>query len=171
MGRDLANVQEKISLNKDLDLPTQHQLLAQFRCDEISTVFFILSNKEIYRDFKDSITAFSRDQDHLSEGSIGISLHKICTNSLGEYNNTASRYHSETYKKILAELIHKLLSDCSSVINARLRKMIKSHVYRLEAAFKKDFSKKHNLFSTRSSQLIFNYKKELSDSLDCTIIS
>lgn len=29
-------LQEKVQSNKDLDLPTQQELLAQFRCDEIS---------------------------------------------------------------------------------------------------------------------------------------
>lgn len=30
--------QEQVQSNKDLDLPTQQELLAQFRCDEIATV-------------------------------------------------------------------------------------------------------------------------------------
>lgn len=30
-------MQEQVQTNKDLDLPTQQELLAQFRCDEIST--------------------------------------------------------------------------------------------------------------------------------------
>ena len=30
-------LQEQVQTNKDLDLPTQQELLAQFRCDEIST--------------------------------------------------------------------------------------------------------------------------------------
>jgi hypothetical protein len=29
-------IQEQVQTNKDLDLPTQQELLAQFRCDEIS---------------------------------------------------------------------------------------------------------------------------------------
>jgi len=32
------NFQEQVQTNKDLDLPTQQELLAQFRCDEISSV-------------------------------------------------------------------------------------------------------------------------------------
>lgn len=30
------NMQEQVQTNKDLDLPTQQELLAQFRCDEIA---------------------------------------------------------------------------------------------------------------------------------------
>jgi len=33
----LAISQDQVQSNKDLDLPTQQELLAQFRCDEIST--------------------------------------------------------------------------------------------------------------------------------------
>jgi hypothetical protein len=31
-------LQHQVQTNKDLDLPTQQELLAQFRCDEISSV-------------------------------------------------------------------------------------------------------------------------------------
>lgn len=34
----LTQKQEQVSSNKDLDLPTQQELLAQFRCDEIAKV-------------------------------------------------------------------------------------------------------------------------------------
>jgi hypothetical protein len=34
----IINLQEQVQSNKDLDLPTQQELLAQFRCDEIATV-------------------------------------------------------------------------------------------------------------------------------------
>lgn len=33
-----VSLQEQVQTNKDLDLPTQQELLAQFRCDEISAV-------------------------------------------------------------------------------------------------------------------------------------
>ena len=33
-----CRLKEKVQTNKDLDLPTQQELLAQFRCDEISAV-------------------------------------------------------------------------------------------------------------------------------------
>ena len=36
-----CNIWERIIANRDLDLPTQQQLLAQFRCDEISDSIFL----------------------------------------------------------------------------------------------------------------------------------
>ena len=35
------NIWDKIITNRDLDLPSQQQLLAQFRCDEISDSIFL----------------------------------------------------------------------------------------------------------------------------------
>lgn len=37
VGINLNSRQEQVQTNKDLDLPTQQELLAQFRCDEISS--------------------------------------------------------------------------------------------------------------------------------------
>jgi hypothetical protein len=37
-GGKLNSFQEQVQTNKDLDLPTQQELLAQFRCDEIASV-------------------------------------------------------------------------------------------------------------------------------------
>lgn len=33
-----SSIWDKVLTNKDLDLPTQQELLAQYRCDEISNV-------------------------------------------------------------------------------------------------------------------------------------
>lgn len=33
-----SNIWDKVLTNKDLDLPTQQELLAQYRCDEIANV-------------------------------------------------------------------------------------------------------------------------------------
>jgi len=38
--------QEQVQTNKDLDLPTQQELLAQFRCDEISTAALVEFNEQ-----------------------------------------------------------------------------------------------------------------------------
>ena len=42
----LKRVQEQVQSNKDLDLPTQQELLAQFRCDEIASVALAEFNEQ-----------------------------------------------------------------------------------------------------------------------------
>lgn len=46
----LMSIWEKIISNKDLDLPNQQQLLAQYRCDEIAaTIYESLSSNVIFK--------------------------------------------------------------------------------------------------------------------------
>lgn len=48
----MEGIWEQVLTNKDLDLPTQQELLAQFRCDEIaaaSTEVFLASSKAVRR--------------------------------------------------------------------------------------------------------------------------
>ena len=46
MGVDHYESQEQVQTNKDLDLPTQQELLAQFRCDEISAAALLEFNEQ-----------------------------------------------------------------------------------------------------------------------------
>jgi hypothetical protein len=41
-----CRLKEKVQTNKNLDLPTQQELLAQFRCDEISAVVLSEFNEQ-----------------------------------------------------------------------------------------------------------------------------
>lgn len=50
----LLGLQEAVVSNKDLDLPTQQELLAQFRCDEIASTAFTL--------FAEAIKSFPASQ-------------------------------------------------------------------------------------------------------------
>lgn len=44
-----CRLKEKVQTNKDLDLPTQQELLAQFRCDEMSAVVLSEFNEQAKR--------------------------------------------------------------------------------------------------------------------------
>lgn len=51
-----AAIWEKIMTNKDLDLPTQQELLAQFRCEEIANAAFMVFKDQI-KEFRHPIEA------------------------------------------------------------------------------------------------------------------
>ena len=46
ISTDAVTIQEQVQTNKDLDLPTQQELLAQFRCDEISAAALAEFNEQ-----------------------------------------------------------------------------------------------------------------------------
>ena len=43
----MAGIWEQVLANKDLDLPTQQELLAQFRCDEIASAALVVFGEAI----------------------------------------------------------------------------------------------------------------------------
>jgi hypothetical protein len=49
MAITLRGSQEAVVSNKDLDLPTQQELLAQFRCDEIASASFDLFSESVQK--------------------------------------------------------------------------------------------------------------------------
>lgn len=79
-----GGIWEKIMTNKDLDLPTQQELLAQFRCDEIANAAFIVFTEAI-KEFRQPIEA-----GHLVNG-LGPKMKEIRDTAISKhcsYNTT-----------------------------------------------------------------------------------
>ncbi|KAG9201837.1 Dynamin-like GTPase that mediates homotypic ER fusion [Epicoccum nigrum] len=98
---------DQIVHNKDLDLPTQQELLAQFRCDEIA--------REVLVVFDDKITPLEDKQAEdarIGQPSIISDLGPIMNAARAlvfkNFDTNASRYHKGVYKRKLAELEGKV---------------------------------------------------------------
>jgi protein SEY1 len=105
-------VWEQIMTNKDLDLPTQQELLAQFRCLEIS--------RECMVAFDDIVVPLEGDQaDGVKDGqpiiikNLGQKLTTARTRLLEEFEGAASRYHKGVYQRQKEEL--------ETTVDARLK--------------------------------------------------
>jgi hypothetical protein len=103
---------EQIDNNKDLDLPTQQELLAQFRCDEIA--------KEVLALFDEVVLPLEHSQaDGIAAGKpiILLELGKMMVSArqtaLQGFEEEASRYHKGVYKRKQSEL--------ETVIDGRLK--------------------------------------------------
>lgn len=100
---------DQIVHNKDLDLPTQQELLAQFRCDEIS--------REVLVAFDEAITPLEEQQAESARsgrpivlpdlGKIGSSTREKCVKS---FETQASRYHKKVYSDKRADLEGRSIS-------------------------------------------------------------
>ncbi|KAF9426851.1 Dynamin-like GTPase that mediates homotypic ER fusion [Podila epigama] len=95
-----GGIWEKIMTNKDLDLPTQQELLAQFRCDEIATTAFNVFHESI-KIFRHPIEA-----GHIVED-LGPQMKEFRTIALSTFDKDASRYHGEVYKRKRVEMMTK----------------------------------------------------------------
>ncbi|KAF2861207.1 root hair defective 3 GTP-binding protein [Piedraia hortae CBS 480.64] len=98
---------EQIDSNKDLDLPTQQELLAQFRCDEIA--------KEVLVAFDAVIVPLEALQSQAIAagkpdviGELGKKMGTARAALMSAFEEAASRYHKAVYKRKLVELQDKV---------------------------------------------------------------
>ena len=101
------SVWEQIVNNKDLDLPTQQELLAQFRCDEIM--------REVLVGFDEAIAPFENKQAEGTRlgqpevlGGLGAAMRTARMKTAKNFEGDASRYHKGVYTRKRAELESKM---------------------------------------------------------------
>ncbi|KAJ1666874.1 Dynamin-like GTPase that mediates homotypic ER fusion [Coemansia sp. RSA 1813] len=99
---------EKVVSNKDLDLPTQQELLAQYRCDEIAATALI--------PFRECLEAM---RPRVEDGNIVDDLGKRVlaerASALDTFDVQAVRYHSEVYAKKRAAFVQTLDGELYSL--------------------------------------------------------
>ncbi|KZF20740.1 root hair defective 3 GTP-binding protein [Xylona heveae TC161] len=122
---------DQIVNNKDLDLPTQQELLAQFRCDEIS--------REVMVAFDVSITPFETKQADAArlgkqEALVGLgdAMRSSRMTAIKDFETEASRYHKGVYSLKRSELLEK--------IDTRLKLLFHGHLNALHKAGVDSFS-------------------------------
>ena len=120
-------VWEQIDSNKDLDLPTQQELLAQFRCDEIS--------KEVLVPFDEVITPLEEKQaTAISAGhpivlpALGKMMGAARQTILKSFEEEASRYHKAVYKRKQTELEAKIDGRLKTLFQGQLSAAHKSGI-------------------------------------------
>ncbi|KAK6330499.1 Dynamin-like GTPase that mediates homotypic ER fusion [Orbilia brochopaga] len=108
-----GNIWRMITENKDLDLPTQQELLAQYRCDEISTACVEL--------FDEIITPFeSALNQKVVQENLGPSMKQALDVAISKFTEEAGRYHKGVYKRKLEDLQKKLQARLMVLFVAQL---------------------------------------------------
>ncbi|KAK0448843.1 RHD3/Sey1 [Armillaria borealis] len=123
----MENIWEQVQTNKDLDLPTQQELLAQFRCDEISSVALAEFNEQS-KSQKRPIEIGKVVED------LGKMMRQWRTDALNRYDRDAYRYHQGVYQRKRADLASSLDSTLSPLFLGQLKNL---HKYCL-VSFKKE---------------------------------
>lgn len=88
---------DQIVANKDLDLPTQQVLLAQYRCDEIA-----LGAMEKFDDVVKPLEGMMRAESTIT--GLGEKMTSARSAVLREFEEQAQRYHRDTFTRKLEEL-------------------------------------------------------------------
>lgn len=128
---------DQIVNNKDLDLPTQQELLAQFRCDEIS--------KEVIAAFDIVIAPLEEKQVEATNlgkilvlAKLGVTGSGARENCMKAFQMQASRYHKKVYAEKRIELDNKVDARLKTLYQGQLAASHKAGV----AAFSEAVSNK-----------------------------
>lgn len=120
-------VWDQIVNNKDLDLPTQQELMAQFRCDEIS--------REVLIAFDEAIVPFENKQAEGIRlgnpqvlGGLGAVMRSARMKTVKNFEIEASRYHKGVYGRKRAELENKIDGRLKILFQGQLSAAHKSGV-------------------------------------------
>ncbi len=120
-------VWDQIVNNKDLDLPTQQELLAQFRCDEISREVLILFDATI-GPLEEQQAEASRIGKPLVLADLGETGKKTRERCVKAFETQASRYHKAVYARKRTELEGKIDQRLKTLYQGQLTAAHKSGV-------------------------------------------
>lgn len=120
-------VWDQIVNNKDLDLPTQQELLAQFRCDEIM--------REVMVGFDAAIAPFENKQAEGVRlgspeilGGLGAAMRTARMKTVKNFEVDASRYHKGVYSRKRTELEGKMDTRLKALFAGQLSAAHKSGI-------------------------------------------
>ncbi|KAI9354914.1 RHD3/Sey1 [Pilaira anomala] len=117
-----SSIWDKVLTNKDLDLPTQQQLLAQYRCDEISNAAFEVFNEKI-APFRSSILEKGQ-----VDSELGKTMKGIREEAIQSFDKSASRYDRGVYQKKRTEMFAKLNTQLGVYFFGQLNNLHKKAV-------------------------------------------
>ena len=123
--KNSSSAKATVKDNRDLDIPTQKEMLAMFRCDEISA--------EIFKKFTELVTPLRLT---LEKGVIvekfGATANKAYHGSLADYDQPASRYHPEVATKKRIVLESKLYGELHALFLKQLQILSKVSILKVE---------------------------------------
>ena len=120
-------VWDQIVSNKDLDLPTQQELLAQFRCDEIMRDVLVAFD-EVIAPFETRQAESARvGKTEILEG-LGPAMRSARMKTIKSFENDAGRYHKAVFKRKLGELEGKVDSRLRILFQGQLSAAHKTEI-------------------------------------------
>ncbi|CAO3654175.1 unnamed protein product [Mucor hiemalis] len=136
-----SNIWDKVLTNKDLDLPTQQELLAQYRCDEIANAAFEIFSKGL-SPFRQPILEKAQIIEDLGEKM--TELRKV---ALDSFDKNASRYHQGVYQKKRLEMLNKLNIQLNVLFVGQLKNLHKKAVTTFDENLKLELKKPNYNFA------------------------
>eukprot|EP01102_Stenamoeba_stenopodia_P014022 TRINITY_DN461_c0_g1_i1.p1 TRINITY_DN461_c0_g1~~TRINITY_DN461_c0_g1_i1.p1 ORF type:complete len:809 (-),score=280.41 TRINITY_DN461_c0_g1_i1:132-2558(-) len=109
------SVWETIKSNKDLDLPTQKEMLAMYRCDEII--------EQALQAFNVKLEPLRRELSKNSSRTFGQTAEELLNSTLAFYDGPASRYHKDVAARKRDSLKGIVLRDLHDLFLAQISRL------------------------------------------------
>lgn len=116
----MAGIWDQVAHNKDLDLPTQQELLAQFRCDELASAAYVEFESALHQ-LQSVLTTALPPQ-------VGQAMTSARHAALARFDRDASRYHTGVYNKRRAELQDKIHGALLPIYTSQLSQLHKKSI-------------------------------------------
>jgi len=142
----VADRTHQVQNNKDLDLPTQQELLAQFRCDEIAAVAVSKFLSGGVRDVRKvvergdvveglgAVMAGWRDGAICKISRMALLRHWLTMEPTAHFDHAASRYHKQVYQRKRADLLKTIHTTLHPLFYNQLKNLSKLTVTRFKKA-------------------------------------
>ncbi|KAF9979290.1 Dynamin-like GTPase that mediates homotypic ER fusion [Actinomortierella ambigua] len=140
-----SGIWDKIMANKDLDLPTQQELLAQYRCDEIANIAFATFTEQI-KQFRQPIEAGKIVEE------LGSQMLQLRETAVKAFDKDASRYHAEVYQRKRSEMLNKAHALLEPFFLGQLKNLHKRAVYLFSTGLQQGLKVEGAEFSTVAFQ-------------------
>lgn len=114
-----SGIWDQIVSNKDLDLPTQQELLAQYRCDEIAREALIPFDERI-APLEEQANSNAKIGKLVLLQSLGVAIKESRQQVLANFKAEASRYHKGVYEKKLQDLQSKMDGRLKALVQGQL---------------------------------------------------
>ncbi|GAA6050175.1 hypothetical protein JCM3770_000438 [Rhodotorula araucariae] len=132
----MGTIWDAVVSNKDLDLPTQQELLAQFRCGELAAAAFAA--------FSALVAAFppAPAAGQPLDTALGARMGEAKRAALEAYDAPAARYHPAVYARQRAELVGKVHAALAPVFATQLKSahklVLRAYRVEIEAALRNE---------------------------------
>jgi hypothetical protein len=114
LARYAHDIWTQIETNRDLDLPSQQELLAQYRCDELAALSWDHYSVELNN--------LSHQVDEKIVETLGTQLDGFMKSALLPFDQQGSRYLPAVFKKKRADLLSRMFAASHVVYLSQLRK-------------------------------------------------
>ncbi|KAH9824355.1 RHD3/Sey1 [Melampsora americana] len=164
LAQYMSGIWDAVVSNKDLDLPTQQELLAQFRCDEIAVISF--------NQFSDLLTPIKSEMEFGSVlTDLGSKMDHARSKSLASFDLAASRYHAGVYQRKRTELLGKMNTALGPIFWAQLKNLTKTIIKKFKSDLLNSLKRDHTTTRQDFGEVVKEHKDKATKEFESAAAS